>query len=185
MTERLYRSPTDRVIAGVAGGMAVWLNVDPSLVRLGWVLLAIFSGGLFVLAYVVLMIVVPLPPAGWIPRAAAPGGPPAAGPAWGPPSPPDPTAWPAPDPSDWPAAASPEAPPAGGTPPWPAPARQPAPASPPRPGNAGIVAGVALVLLGAWFLVDDYLRVDWDLLWPGVVIVIGALLIALAIRDRR
>ena len=46
MTERLYRHPTDRAIAGVAGGMAVWLDIDPSLIRIAWVLAAIFSGGI-------------------------------------------------------------------------------------------------------------------------------------------
>ena len=97
MTERLYRHPTDRAIAGVAGGLAVWLDIDPSLVRIAWVLLAIFTGGIFVLVYIVMMIVVPLPPAGWVPRPRTagpgqgwqpgsggwmpPGGPP---PGWGP-----------------------------------------------------------------------------------------------------
>ena len=76
MNDRLYRSPNDRVIAGVAGGLATWLNLDPSLVRVAWALLAIFSGGIFVIVYIVMMIVVPLPPPGWAPsprRAAAPG----------------------------------------------------------------------------------------------------------------
>jgi len=68
VTDRLYRHPTDRAIAGVAGGLAAWLNLDPSLVRVAWVLLAIFSGGIFVIVYIVMMIVVPLPPPGWIPR---------------------------------------------------------------------------------------------------------------------
>ncbi|MEO5965085.1 MAG: PspC domain-containing protein, partial [Candidatus Limnocylindrales bacterium] len=74
---RLYRSPTDKVIGGVAGGLAVWMNLDPSLIRLAWVLLAIFSGGIFVLVYFVLMLVVPLAPVGWVPRppsTGAPGG---------------------------------------------------------------------------------------------------------------
>ena len=65
MNERLYRSSSDRVIAGVAGGIATWLNIDPSVVLIAWVLLAIFSGGLFVLVYFVMMIVVPLAPPGW------------------------------------------------------------------------------------------------------------------------
>ena len=34
MRERLYRSRTDRMIFGVAGGMADWFDLDPSLVRL-------------------------------------------------------------------------------------------------------------------------------------------------------
>ena len=84
MADRLYRSPTDRVIAGVAGGLAVYLNLDPSLVRVAWVLLAILSGGIFILVYFVMMIVVPLPPAGWVPRPRAGSGPmwPSGGSGW-------------------------------------------------------------------------------------------------------
>lgn len=42
-SQRLMRSNTDRIIAGVAGGIANYLNVDPTLVRLGFVLL-VFTG---------------------------------------------------------------------------------------------------------------------------------------------
>jgi hypothetical protein len=42
-----------------------------------------------------------------------------------------------------------------------------------------------LVLLGIWFLVDDYIHIDWSLLWPVVVIAIGVLLIAGAVRRGR
>ena len=122
MTERLYRHPTDRAIAGVAGGMAVWLDIDPSLVRIAWVLLAIFSGGIFVLVYVVMMIVVPLPPAGWVPRprSAVPGQgwQPGSG-GWTPPGGPPP---------GWGATASP-------TPDW------GAPPTPPPPGFAAGAPG--------------------------------------------
>ena len=40
-------------------------------------------------------------------------------------------------------------------------------------GNAGIVGGVILVLLGAWFLVDQYIDIDWTLLWPVLVMLAG------------
>lgn len=56
----LTRSINDRMIGGVCGGIAEYFNLDPSLVRVGWVLLTFFSGFfLGVIAYVVLMVVVP------------------------------------------------------------------------------------------------------------------------------
>ena len=51
---RLYRSRTDRTIAGVAGGMADYLEVDPTIVRILWILAAIFTGGLMLLLYILL-----------------------------------------------------------------------------------------------------------------------------------
>ncbi len=59
MNERLYRSRDERMLAGVAGGMADYWDADPTMVRLAWVLLAIFSGGLALLVYIVMAIVVP------------------------------------------------------------------------------------------------------------------------------
>ena len=63
MTERLYRSPDDRMLAGVAGGLAEMLHTDPSLVRIVWALLIVLTGGLAFLVYVVMAIVVPERPA--------------------------------------------------------------------------------------------------------------------------
>jgi phage shock protein PspC (stress-responsive transcriptional regulator) len=57
---RLERSNTNRVIAGVCGGIAEYLAVDVTLVRLAFVLLA-FVGGVGLLAYIVLLILMPLP----------------------------------------------------------------------------------------------------------------------------
>jgi phage shock protein PspC (stress-responsive transcriptional regulator) len=55
---RLYRVPEGAMLAGVCNGIAAYLNLDPTLVRIGFVLLTIFWGtGLLV--YVVLAIVVP------------------------------------------------------------------------------------------------------------------------------
>ena len=56
---RLYRSRDDRILFGVAGGLAEFFDIDPVLVRLGWVLLTVASVGLGALAYVVLAIVTP------------------------------------------------------------------------------------------------------------------------------
>jgi phage shock protein C len=199
VTDRLYRSPTDRVIAGVAGGLAVWLNIDPSLVRIAWVLLGIFSGGIFVLVYFVMMIVVPLPPPGWVPQPRGSYGGPAAG-GWTPGSPGpgampgwDPGAGTSPDATagspGWGAAEAPGSPAVPG-PGWTVPpgsaSQQPWVAPRVDTGSAGIVAGVILVLLGAWFLVDQYvdIRIDWAVLWPVIVIVLGAALIFGALRRR-
>ena len=59
MNRRLYRSRTDSVIGGVAGGVAEYLDVDPSIVRIVWAVLAIITGGIFFVLYIVMWIVVP------------------------------------------------------------------------------------------------------------------------------
>lgn len=59
MDYRLYRSRRDRMLAGVAGGLAEMWGADPSLVRIIWALLVIFTGGIALLVYIVMAIVVP------------------------------------------------------------------------------------------------------------------------------
>ncbi|MCX6023767.1 MAG: PspC domain-containing protein [Chloroflexi bacterium] len=57
-TRRFARSRNDRMIAGVAGGLAQYFGIDPVLVRLGFVLAAV-STGVGLLAYLVLALVTP------------------------------------------------------------------------------------------------------------------------------
>jgi phage shock protein C len=57
--KRLYRSTQERMFAGVCGGIAEYLDVDPTLVRLFFVALTLLSGGQGLLIYIVLMLVVP------------------------------------------------------------------------------------------------------------------------------
>ena len=59
-TTRLYRSGRDAMIGGVCGGLGEYFNVDPTLVRLAFVLLA-FATGFFpaLMLYLILWIVVP------------------------------------------------------------------------------------------------------------------------------
>jgi phage shock protein PspC (stress-responsive transcriptional regulator) len=57
---RLERSSTNRVIAGVCGGIAEYLAVDPTLVRVAFVVMGFF-GGVGILAYIVLLILMPQP----------------------------------------------------------------------------------------------------------------------------
>lgn len=63
MNERLYRSTTDKFIAGVCGGLAEYFRVDPSIVRVLFVLLA-FASGVGLLTYLVMCVVVPKRPVG-------------------------------------------------------------------------------------------------------------------------
>lgn len=57
--KRLYRSDSEKMIAGVCGGIAEYFNLDPTLVRIGYILLSIFTIFSGVLAYIVLWIVIP------------------------------------------------------------------------------------------------------------------------------
>jgi phage shock protein C len=57
-TQRLMRSRTEKVIAGVAGGIAAYLSIDPVLVRLA--LIALFFTGVGALLYPVLWLIMPL-----------------------------------------------------------------------------------------------------------------------------
>ncbi len=62
---RLYRSRTNRMLAGVCGGLATYLDIDPTLVRILTVLLALPGGGPPIgVIYLVLWVVVPEEPVG-------------------------------------------------------------------------------------------------------------------------
>jgi len=60
----LYRSRDDRMIAGVAAGVAEAIDADPSIIRVVWALLVFLTGGLALVAYIVMAIVVPERPEG-------------------------------------------------------------------------------------------------------------------------
>jgi len=54
---RIYRSQEDRIIAGVCGGFAEYLSIDPTIVRLVWIFFTIF-GGMGILAYIFSIILI-------------------------------------------------------------------------------------------------------------------------------
>lgn len=56
--KRLYRSKTNRVIAGVCGGIGEYFNIDPTIVRLLWIMF-VFLGGSGILAYIIAWIIIP------------------------------------------------------------------------------------------------------------------------------
>lgn len=62
MTKTLYRSKTDRKIAGICGGMGKYFNIDPTVVRVVFVLLLLPGGLPGILPYLVLWVVIPEEP---------------------------------------------------------------------------------------------------------------------------
>lgn len=57
-TKRLYRSRKERMMCGVCGGVAEYFNIDPTIVRLLF-LLFVFGAGSGILAYIIAAIVIP------------------------------------------------------------------------------------------------------------------------------
>jgi phage shock protein C len=182
--DRLYRSRDDRMLAGVAGGLAELWAADPSLVRVIWALLVVFTGGVALIVYVVMAIVIPEEPdvpfridgqadaAGAAPAAA--GAAPTAGQGW----------------------AAGAAPPAGQG--WAAAtdaraarrAAREARAEARRAAGgdrsafpAGAILGGFLIILGGFFLAREFLpQIDFDWFWPLVLVGLGVLLVVSAVR---
>jgi phage shock protein C len=177
MNDRLYRSRDDRMLAGVAGGLADMWDADPSLVRIVWAVLVVLTGGLALLIYIVMAIVVheedgvtgpwptasadvPPPPADAATTTAAPG--------WTPPG-------------GQPSAAREAA----------RAARREARAARraargDRGGFPGVaIFGIILVGLGVYFLAREWLpEIDFDWFWPVVLVGIGVLLLVTSLNRR-
>lgn len=60
---KLYRSNTDRMLCGVCGGIGEYLNIDPTLIRLIWAVLACSGTG--ILVYILVAVIIPQEPAGY------------------------------------------------------------------------------------------------------------------------
>ena len=58
MKKRLYKSSTDKKVCGVCGGIANYFDVDPTVIRLIWVIF-ILAGGSGLIAYIIAAIVMP------------------------------------------------------------------------------------------------------------------------------
>ena len=209
MNDRLYRSRDDRVISGVAGGLAERLDVDPSIVRVAWVILAVLSGGLLALVYLVMMVVVPEAPFDAPGRSggvdpwstpAATGVRPAVAPdptgASDQPVTHDPAA--ATDPEQtapFTATGAPAAstrdqgtwlPPDGRSVPHSDPGAWAAPRERRNERGGGLVLGFILILVGAYFLIREYVpQVDLDATWPVLVVGAGVVLVVFALLPDR
>ena len=148
--KRFYRSTTNRVIGGVAAGMAEYFSLDPVLIRLLFVLFALFGGG-GVLVYIIFWIVIPERPV--IPvqnNAQAP----------------DDAPRETPDDN-----ATYTAQPAGDD------IRETSSKKSPveKKQKGSLIGGLVLITLGGIFLADEFFQnVDFGDLWPLILIVIGA-----------
>ena len=60
--KKLYRSTSDRMIAGICGGLGDYFGIDSTLIRLIFVVGAIFTGSALFWAYIIMLIVVPEEP---------------------------------------------------------------------------------------------------------------------------
>jgi phage shock protein PspC (stress-responsive transcriptional regulator) len=193
VNDRLYRSRTDRMLAGVAGGLAEMWDADPSLVRIVWALLIVFTGGIALVVYIVMAIVVPEEPydemvyPGWPPSAGTGAGPMtgSAMPLSGDAAPssagevPGPVGAPAPTPTHWvtPGPMDRDARHAARE------ARRAARAERTGGLSAGLIGGAFLVLLGLFFLAREWLpQIDFDWFWPLVLVALGVVLLLTAVR---
>lgn len=61
MNKKLYRSEEGKMIAGVCAGIGEYFNIDPTVVRLGFVIFACM-GGSGILAYVLASVIIPVKP---------------------------------------------------------------------------------------------------------------------------
>lgn len=57
-TRRITRSRDERIIAGVAGGLAAYFGIDPLFIRIGFIVLALFNG-IGIMLYLALWLIVP------------------------------------------------------------------------------------------------------------------------------
>ena len=175
MGTRLYRSRDDRMLAGVAGGLAEIWDADPSLVRILWAILVPLTGGIALVVYVVMAIVVPEEPYEAVAPTTTVGavdGSPAAGPPGT--APPAAAVGAAPDWREQRAAARDQR----------HAARAARRAERGYDGRTGsIVIGAILVLVGLAFLVRQYLPAfDFDYVWPLILVALGAVVLVSAFR---
>lgn len=58
MAKRLYKSGSNKVVSGVCGGIAEYFDIDPTLVRVAWIIFCAMGGSGF-LAYLVAALIIP------------------------------------------------------------------------------------------------------------------------------
>ena len=166
MNRRLYRCRRDKRLAGVASGVAEYFDADPTIVRILWVL-SIFVGGMGLLLYIAMAIIVPLEPEQGFQAAGFQAAGAQADAQAGAPSSETTGEGTVPSPAGWHS--------------MPAEHRHATRGS----GRATTWFGIVLVLFGALALVDVLLPAWADngrFLWPAFILGIGAILVATSIR---
>ena len=66
MEKKLYRSKTEKKLAGVCGGIAKYLNIDVNVIRVIWAVVALCTVGTALLAYLICAIIFPEEPTDYI-----------------------------------------------------------------------------------------------------------------------
>jgi phage shock protein C len=161
---KLYRSAKQRVIGGVAGGLAEYFDIDPVIVRLVFVIVALAGGG-GLLVYIILWIVLPENTAQkYSFQDTQPGFRPA-----------EPFVK--------------EDPPASGSTEWKesntSSFQEPFKYAGREKRTGGLIGGLVLITVGCLFLVDRFVpSIDFGDLWPILLVVIGAVVIATNLSGR-
>jgi phage shock protein C len=157
VTDRLYRSPDDRMLSGVAGGLAEMLDIDPSIVRIVWAVLVPLTGGIALLVYIVMAIVVPERPPGAESGYVAP----------------PPTA------TSGTSGTSGVVVTSGST----GSSRR---SDRSERGRGGLVAGLILIVVGGFFLIRQFIpAIDLGVWWPAIAIGLGVVLVVVAVLPSR
>jgi phage shock protein C len=159
------------MLFGVAGGMARYLDIDPSIVRIVWALLTI-AGGAGLLLYIVAAVVIPEAPVGWEASTAS-GDQDRSGPAAS-------ATGASTSASASVASASAASGTSGGSgPAW----GYRAGVDRRDRGGGAVILGLVLVGLGAWFLLQRFIpAIDGEVLWPVVLLVLGGALVIGSLR---
>ena len=60
MEKKLYRNPNNKLLAGVCSGLAEYINIDPTIVRVIWALIGLSGAG--IIAYLICALIIPEKP---------------------------------------------------------------------------------------------------------------------------
>ena len=157
--KRLYRSAKSKVFGGVAGGIAEYFDIDPIIIRLLFVIIA-FAGGGGVIVYLILWIALPLEPITPFTMNMGSGDPFNSG------NPGEQST------TDFSTGTSNPSNPFE---------------VPVKPENRnGLIGGIVLISLGMIFLANRFIpNIDFGDLWPLVLVVLGGVLIATSLDERK
>ncbi len=61
-TKKLYRSRSNKMLLGLCGGIGDYFNIDPTIVRIAFVVLEFLTAGLLIIAYLIIGLIVPKEP---------------------------------------------------------------------------------------------------------------------------
>jgi phage shock protein C len=172
MQTRLERSTTNRIVGGICGGIAEYLQVDATLVRVFFVIVILLTAGFAILGYIALLFLMPMPgqPQPFV-RGATANSAATSADAAAPSDPSDPNA---------------TMPIAGDTMPFTRPAPPPVPEDPAAAERRRAIFGYFLVGIGAIFLLSNFgafRLVRGDLLWPLVLVVAGVFILTQRVRS--